>query len=60
MTTDASTDSPLRAMHERIKALDPLSGPNVMRHAKAHLKDNGNGTMTYRSPRPYKPNPPKE
>lgn len=36
----------LSEMYERIKLLDPLSGPNIARRAARIFTDNGDGTMT--------------
>lgn len=49
-TTDIPTAGPLQMTAERIKAVDPLSGPNLMRYAAAHFNDNGDGTMTLKRP----------
>lgn len=48
--------SPLQAMYHRIKAMDPMSAPNLMRRSQSLIKDNGDGTMTINRRLPFKSN----
>jgi hypothetical protein len=40
--------NPVIEFFERIKSLDPLSGPNVLRRANQQCTENADGSMTMR------------
>lgn len=44
--------SALSEMAKFVEAIDPLSGPNLMRRAAQAFTDNGDGTMTFRRSMP--------
>jgi hypothetical protein len=54
----AKPQSPLRKIHNAVKAMDPLRGPNLLRHSAQRIQDNGDGTLTVKRRLPYARNQP--